>query len=135
MNIMSLLLWGWFFSVVISIYTDIKSVHRIFKKIANDGFKFNPNRMANVEELSNNTDTNKITVLQWFCPYANLFWASQRQIQFKSYYEVLFSALKIMGAIESINEEELEEYTKNPTVTNLINISYQSFKHDKIEEK
>lgn len=91
--------------------------------------------MANLEDLSNNTDTNKITVLQWFCPYANLFWASQRQIQFKSYYEVLFSALKIMGAIESINEEELEEYTKNPSITNLINISYQSFKHDKIEEK
>ena len=111
----------WLGTVVASVGMEISNELRIFKDIADAGYKCNLKR---VNELSENLNPNSsgIAIVSLLVPGYNIFYVLDKTNKYNNARPMLLSQLDIAGVLEEMTDEEKKEYLKEPTGFNAIKI-------------
>lgn len=107
----------WLGTIVASFGMEIANELRIFKDVADAGYKVDIYRLS---ELGNqlNPNAKKITLLSMLIPIFNVMQVFQRIAQYNNNRPMMLDQLGVIGALEEMSEIEKTEYSKNPTGLN-----------------
>lgn len=115
----------WLGTVVASVGMEISNELRIFKDIADAGYKCNLKR---VNELSENLNSNSsgIAIVSLLVPGYNIFYVFDKANKYNNAIPMFLSQLDVAGVLEEMTDEEKKEYLKEPTGLNAIKIQIKS---------
>lgn len=113
----------WLITIIISFYMQITNVFKIFKDAADAGYKFDINRMSDVDEQLN-PNTSNVTLLSMLIPFFNIMLTFKITIQYNNTRYMLLDKLNILNVLEEMSEIEKKEYLKNPTSLNALLIPF-----------
>jgi len=107
----------WIITIVLSFIFDIKNRFRIFKDVADEGYKININRMSELNK-DINPDQTKITYLSLLVPFINLVIVIDKILKYNESRPMILEQLSVMDALDEMTDYEKEEYKKHPTSFN-----------------
>lgn len=112
----------WLGSIILSFGAELKYEFRMFKDIADAGYKVDFERIT---ELKNYIDPNaaKRTVLSLFIPLYNLGVMTKKLAQYPSIQPRLIDSLSVLDACHEMDQYEQREYEKKPTGLNAVLVS------------
>lgn len=105
----------WLGTSIISFSMDIALCLGMFKDIADNGYKMDLDRIT---ELGKQFDSNPFLTL--LIPGFNVIDGFTRLIQYNNARSMMLTQLSMMGLLEKMNEEEIQEYLNNPTGLNAL---------------
>ena len=122
---MEVLVVWWLGTVIASIGMEISHELRVFKDIADAGYKCDLKR---VNELSEHfsPDSSKKTLISLLVIGYNIFYVFDKANKYNNARPMLFSQLDVAGVLEEMTDEEKKEYLKKPTGLNAIKIQIKS---------
>ncbi len=103
---------------------EIINEFRVFKDVADAGYKVNTTRLSEFENL--NPNASKIIFQSMLIPIFNLMQAFQRAMKYNNIRITILDQFRIMDALEEMSEIEKKEYLKNPTMLNAVIIQLKS---------
>ena len=123
------LLMGWLTTIVISGTIDSISISTIIKYIYDSGYKFNIERINELndeitDDCSEESGYNQ-SKIETLIPLWNItksYYFGYQCVQSK---DKVITLLLAMNAIERMNKEELEEYNKRPNVIHALRLSFK----------
>lgn len=109
----------WLMTIIISIGLDINLAFKMFKDIADQGYKLEMDRF---NELSRqmNPQVTKNNIIDLFIPFFNLYDQFDRRMKYEQTRPFLEDQLRIMDCITPFTKEEQENYNKKPTGFNAL---------------
>lgn len=118
-------LFLWLGTSVASFGMEIVNELRLYKDIADAGYKVNTERLL---ELRNQVDPEsiKFSRLSLLIPLFNMVQVFQNVIQYNNSRLVLLDQLSVIDAIEEMSSFEKIEYLKNPTGLNALIVALKS---------
>lgn len=101
-------------TILVSIGLDISLAFKMFKDIADQGYKL---EMDKISELGRqmNPETSKNNAMSLFIPFFNLFFQMNKKTKYEQTRPFLADQLRIMDCITPFTKEEQENYNKKPT--------------------
>ena len=122
---MEALIICWLGTVVASFGMQISYTLRVFKDIADAGYKCDLKR---VNELSEhfNPDSSKKTLISLLVIVYNIFYVLDEVNKYNNARPMFLSQLDVAGVLEEMTDEEKKEYLKEPTGLNAIKIQIKS---------
>ena len=122
---MEVLVVWWLGTVIASIGMEISHELRVFKDIADAGYKCDLKR---VNELSEHfsPDSSKKTLISLLVIGYNIFYVFDKANKYNNTRPMLLSQLDVAGVLEEMTDEEKKEYLKKPTGLNAIKIQIKS---------
>lgn len=127
---MNFYVW-WIASVVASFAMELQNELRLFKNVADEGYKVDNKKLSELQKQIN-PDATKISLLQLLIPGFNIFTVFKRAFQYNQIRPILLDQLSVMGVLETMSEEEKKEYQKKPTGLNALIIP---LKHEIISKQ
>lgn len=115
----------WLGTVIASFGMEISHELRVFKDIANAGYKYNLKRVNELSEYFN-SDTLKKTLISLLVIGYNIFYVFDKTNKYNNARPMLLSQLDVAGVLEEMTDEEKKEYLKEPTGLNAIKIQIKS---------
>ena len=115
----------WLVTVIASFGMEISHELRVFKDIANAGYKYNLKRVNELSEYFN-SDTLKKTLISLLVIGYNIFYVFDKANKYNNARPMLLSQLDVAGVLEEMTDEEKKEYLKEPTGLNAIKIQIKS---------
>lgn len=115
----------WLGTVIASFGMEISHELRVFKDIANAGYKYNLKRVNELSEYFN-SDTLKKTLISLLVIGYNIFYVFDKTNKYNNARPMLLSQLDVAGVLEEMTDEEKKEYLKEPTGFNAIKIQIKS---------
>lgn len=113
------LLLAWLVTSAEFLLIDTASVLRIFKDLADQGFKINYEKFN--EFYDNLKDENsKDYLIKMFVPFYNFYRTYMDIKDYNDLYPYLIQEMFTLGLLENMSDFELQEYQKNPSVINAI---------------
>ena len=118
----------WLVTVIASFGMEISHELRVFKDIADAGYKYNLKRVNELSELSENFsfDALKKTLISLLVIGYNIFYVFDKANKYNNARPMLLSQLDVAGVLEEMTDEEKKEYLKEPTGFNAIKIQIKS---------
>ena len=118
----------WLGTVIASVGMEISHELRVFKDIADAGYKYNLKRVNELSELSENFsfDALKKTLISLLVIGYNIFYVFDKANKYNNARPMLLSQLDVAGVLEEMTDEEKKEYLKEPTGFNAIKIQIKS---------
>ena len=113
---------AWGVSIILTYLMQFKFVLNVVKDLADRGYKFNLDNMANVTNKINSMN-GKYKVLNKifpFIPVINILYMLKLAMDYSSNRENLINQLRILGALEIMDDLEQEEYEKKETGLNAL---------------
>ena len=112
----------WIGSIILCFWTEFKYEFRMFKDIADAGYKVNFDRL---NELKNYIDANiaKKNILSLFIPLYNLGVMTKKLALYPKIQPHLVDSLLVLDVCEKMDRYEQKEYEKKPTGLNAILVS------------
>jgi len=104
----------WLVTVIVSFCMEIVQEMRMYKDIADLGYLINNDRLSEFGKQFN-PDITKKNLMLYLIPFLNFFNVIKNTIVYNNYRDMIFDELRIIGALEEMNEKELLEYSKNKT--------------------
>lgn len=104
---------------VASFCVEMANELRMFKDVADVGYKIDMERLSDLSEQLN-PNGSKNTFLTMLIPIVNIILVLQRIIQYNNVRPMLLDQLNVMGVLEEMTEIEKIEYQKNPTGLNAL---------------
>ncbi len=118
-------------TTIASYLMDVKSTLKLMKGIADEGYKFNKNRLKEINGLvDENIKAKKLTD---FIPLYNVYVSLNRNKEINEKASLLVKQLEIMGAIEEMDEAEKTIYELCPNV--LTSITIASMNDEELENE
>lgn len=123
----------WLSSVVLSNFMFIVSVLRGVKDIVDEGYKIsnNINKSDNIEQNNENI----LSYLVLFVPFLNILTALSFSALIIQDKDVLFDMFKSRNMLEEMTKEEIDEYSKKPTLLNALKVCIQNKNINEISDK
>ena len=115
----------WLVTVIASFGMEISHELRVFKDIANAGYKYNLKRVNELSEYFN-SDTLKKTLISLLVIGYNIFYVFDKANKYNNARPMLLSQLDVAGVLEEMTDEEKKQYLKDPTGLNAIKIQIKS---------
>lgn len=109
----------WVGTSVASFGMEIASELRMFKDVADAGYKVDVKRLSELGKQLNPNAT-KTTFLSMLIPIFNLLRVFQKAIQYNNIRPMILDQLRLIDALEEMSEIEKIEYLKNPTGLNAL---------------
>ena len=109
----------WLGTSVASFGMEIANELRIFKDVADAGYKVDIKRLSELGKQLN-PNAKKITFLSGLIPIFNVMQVFQRTMQYNNVRPFILDQLSVIDALEEMSEIESEEYLKNPTGLNAL---------------
>lgn len=112
----------WLGTSIASFGMEIANELRMFKDVADAGYKIDMERLTELgKEL--NPNATKVTLLSILVPGVNIMQVFQRANQYNNIRAMVLDQLHVIDALEEMTETEKEEYLKNPTGFNALFIN------------
>lgn len=109
----------WLASCIASFGMEISNGLKLFKDVADAGYKIDINRFSEVQkQLSPNASKNSLITLM--IPVYNLLKAFETRIKYNNVRPMVLDSLHVIDALEEMTEQEKEEYKKHPTGLNAL---------------
>lgn len=113
------LLLLWLSTSITSICMEIANELRMFKDVADAGYKIDIKRLSDLSKQLN-PNAPKATLLSTLIPIFNIIQVFQRTIQYNNLRPTILDQLNAIDVLEEMLEIEKEEYSKNPTGLNAL---------------
>ena len=107
----------WLSTSITSICMEIVNELRMFKDVADAGYKIDIKRLSDLSKQLN-PNAPKATLLSTLIPIFNIIQVFQRTIQYNNLRPTILDQLNTIDVLEEMLEIEKEEYSKNPTGLN-----------------
>lgn len=111
------LIFLWITTVIASFGMDFANGLRMFKDVADAGYKIDTKRLNELSKQLNPNAPNT-TLLSLLVPIVNIWQVFKKTIQYNEVRPMVLDQLNIMDCIEEMSELEKEEYEKKPTGLN-----------------
>lgn len=111
----------WIATIIASFYMEITNELRMFKDVADAGYKVDVSQLSNFGKQLN-PDASKVNLLSMLILGVNMLTVFQRAIQYNNVRPFVLDQLHVIDALEEMSELEKEEYAKNPTGFNAVMI-------------
>ena len=106
-------------TIILSIIMDIKNGFRLYKDVADAGYKIDSKRYSEIQkELY--PDANKVNILSLCIPVYNFFYVLKKVMEYNNGREMILDQLNTLGVLEEMTDLEKNHYEKNPTGFNAI---------------
>ena len=115
----------WLTTVVASYSLDLANGLRMYKDVADNGYKINNKRLSKLGKQLN-PNASKVTSLTRLIPMLNLIQVFQNVVQYNNIRPMVLDQLRVTDSLEEMSEIEKEEYSKNPTGLNAVIIPFKS---------
>ena len=109
----------WIRTSIASFCMEITNELRMFKDVADAGYKIDIKRLSEIGKQLNPNSLN-ITLLSMLIPFFNIMQVFQRTIQYNNVRPMVLNHLSIIDSLEEMTEIEKREYLKNPTGLNAV---------------
>jgi len=119
----------WVITIVASLVMQVAQEMRMFKDIANEGYKIDLKRLT---ELTSELNPNAIKTIKmgFLIPIANILLVMQRAMQYNNHRHMIGDQLSVMGCLTRMDEEEQDWYNKMPNGLMALLISGNGFSKD-----
>lgn len=107
----------WIGTIITSFSMKIMYELRMYKDLADAGYKFNSQKLSKLEKELNPKAT-KNTLLSMLIPMFNIMQVLQTTIQYNNTKSTVLNQFNIMGVLEEMNAKEKEDYQEKPTGIN-----------------
>lgn len=114
----------WISTVAASFCIELTNELRMFKDVADAGYKINIDRLSDLSKKLN-PDASKITLLSMLIPIFNIIQVFERITKYNNTRPMLLDQLSIIDALEEMSEIEKQEYQKRPTGLNAILVPFK----------
>ncbi|MDD2208561.1 MAG: hypothetical protein PHU45_04340 [Bacilli bacterium] len=104
----------WLGSIALSIGIDFAQALKMFKDVADQGYKIDVKKLSNIANQSNPA-TNKMHMVGLFIPIVNIFLKTDQMLKYNQSRPFLLDQLRINDCIEPLSKEEEQDYNSNPT--------------------
>ncbi len=111
----------WIFSIILTYCMQIKFGLNFNKDLADRGYKFNLDKKINIYEnvnLVNNKYNQFLNHIIPFIPVINILYMFKLAVDYSNNREYLIEQLRVLGAIEIMDDLEQQEYEKKETGLN-----------------
>ncbi len=115
----------WIITVIASFCLEISNDFRMFKDVADAGYKIDSKRLSELGKQLN-PNGSKIKSLLMLIPMLNIMLVFQRAIQYNNIRPMVLDQLRVMDSLEEMSEIEKAEYQKNPTGLNALIVPLKS---------
>lgn len=109
----------WLGTSITSFCMEMANELRMFKDVADAGYKIDVRRLSDLSEQLNPNAT-KATLLSMLIPIFNIMQVFQRTVQYNNARPMILAQLNVMDALEEMSEIEKQEYQKKPTELNAL---------------
>lgn len=116
----------WLLTTVISIVFELKNELRLFKDVADEGYKVDIERMAEIDKQIN-TSSSKINFLSLIIPIYNIVFTAKKIMDYNDIRPFILDSLRVVDLIEEMSKEEQEAYQKRPTGINALIITAKKY--------
>jgi len=107
----------WLGSVVVSLGMDTALAFKMFKDVADQGYKIDFKRFSELGKQLN-PDARKMSILGLFIPIANILLKFDQALKYNNARPFIADQLRVMDCIEPFSKDEEENYSKKPTGLN-----------------
>ena len=114
----------WISTVAASFCIELTNELRMFKDVADAGYKINIDRLSDLSKKLN-PDASKITLLSMLIPIFNIIQVFERITKYNNTRPMLLDQLSIIDALEEMSKIEKQEYLKKPTGLNAILVPFK----------
>lgn len=114
----------WISTVAASFCIELTNELRMFKDVADAGYKINIDRLSDLSKKLN-PDASKITLLSMLIPIFNIIQVFERITKYNNIRPMLLDQLSVIDALEEMSEIEKQEYLKKPTGLNAILVPFK----------
>ena len=104
----------WIITIIVSFCMEIVQEMRMYKDIADLDYLINNERLSEFGKKFN-PDITKKNLMLFLIPFINFLNVIKNTISYNNYKDRVFDELRIIDALEEMNEKELIEYSKNKT--------------------
>ena len=111
------LMFFWILSIIASFIMEIIQEMRIFKDVADEGYKINLEKMSEWKKQFD-PNSSKILYLSLLIPIYNFMVVFKRTIDYNNARSLIIDQLGVLGFLEKMSEREKKEYLKKPTALN-----------------
>ena len=106
-------------TIILSIVLDFKNGFRLYKDIADAGYKIDAKRYSEIQkELY--PDATKVNFLSLCIPFYNFFYVLKKVMEYNNSREMIVDQLNSFGVLEEMTDLEKKHYEKNPTGFNAV---------------
>ncbi len=109
----------WLGTIAISFGMEIANELRMFKDVADAGYKVDVKRLSKLEKELN-PNVIKATLLSMLIPIFNLIQVKREEQRYNNVRLMILEQLRVIDALEEMSEIEKTEYLKNPTGLNAL---------------
>lgn len=111
----------WIGTIITSFIMEIKNELRIFKDIADSGYKIDIKRLSEFSRQAN-PDASKVSLISLLMPVLNIWDVLKRTLMYNNARCTIIDQLNVIDLLIKMTKEEEEEYSKNPTGFNALRI-------------
>ncbi len=115
----------WLGSCITSFGIEIATSFRMFKDVADAGYKIDIDRMDKITKILD-PDSSKREFLTMLLPVFNIMHSSFKAIDYNNAKSMLLDQLGVLDVLEEMSEIEKQEYQKKPTGLNAILVPLKS---------
>ena len=115
----------WLGSCITSFGIEIATSFRMFKDVADAGYKIDIERMDKITKILD-PDSSKREFLTMLLPVFNIMHSSFKAIDYNNAKSMLLDQLGVLDVLEEMSEIEKQEYQKKPTGLNAILVPLKS---------
>lgn len=115
----------WLFTIIASFGMEIANELRLYKDVADAGYKIDGERLSKFNEqlFSNETKIERLSILVLGI---NILMELKKTIQFNNVKPVILDQLRVIDVLEEMTKIEKIEYLKNPTGLNALIVLLKS---------
>ena len=106
-------------TTVASYFMDVTNGLRMFKDVADAGYKIDLKRMSELQQQLM-PDLKKINFLSMLIPVFNILQVLKKTMQYNEIRPMILDQLSAINALEEMSELEKQEYSKKPTLLNAL---------------
>lgn len=124
----------WSITIIVSSICELKNEFKIFKDFADAGYKFNTDKLKDIQTniIPNATSNSRLSM---YIPFYNLFTVMKRKIMYEQNKDMIFEQYEKLGVLEEMTDEEKENYSQNPSGWNAILIAAQNTQTKEIKKE
>ena len=115
----------WLSTVAVSFGMEIANELRMFKDVADAGYRVDVNRLSELGKQLNPNSVN-ITLLSLLMPVVNIMYVFQRAIQYNNVRPMILDQLNVIDVLKEMTELEKIEYLEKPTGLNAAFVTLKS---------
>ena len=117
----------WLSTVAVSFGMEIANELRMFKDVADAGYRVDVNRLSELGKQLNPNSVN-VTLFSLLMPVVNIMYVFQRAIQYNNVRPMILDQLNVIDVLKEMTELEKIEYLEKPTGLNAAFVTLKSEK-------